>query len=132
MVAESPSHVGDLVVPAPLGAVLGLAFGGALCWWTGMMSPWSMVGFVLLGLLYSLCQHRASWLGYLLVGLSYGILIYLVTHLLCKLQLVTQCPLALEGRGNFRHCLAFSESLALSGLLVSLLQGQKNAVLPKD
>ena len=133
MVAESAAELGDLVVPPSLGILLGCA-GGAFLWmWTGNGSWTSMLAFALFGWLYALCQHRTNWLGFLLVGVSYGITLWILTHLTSKLHTPQHWPLFSEGHGHLGRCLLFTELLALGGLLVSQLRTpSKPTVLPKD
>lgn len=86
----------------------------------------------ILGLLYSVCQHRTTVLGYLFVGLSYGITLWIVTHILQRLHLVAYWPLVKSGQSNILLCIGFAEALAIAALVASLFVGDQQQTLPKD
>lgn len=108
-----------------------MAAGAALTWGSGLQ-PATLLVSAFLGWLYAVCQYRTTLLGYLLVGLMYGITLWIVTRLM-QLAVVPQFwPVASAGKANFLLCLGFAEALAGSALLASLLIGTTQQTLPKD
>lgn len=109
-------------MPPWAGAVTGLGAGLVLWAGTAIGSPFALAGFAVLGWLYALCQHRTNWLGYLLVGLSYGITVWIVTQLGCKLHAFENWPLVVDNRGSLLRCILFAEMVALGGLITAGLR----------
>ena len=131
MVADSPSSLGQFALPAWAGAVIGAALAAALTWSNGPSAAPILSG-AILGLLYSVCQHRTTVLGYLFVGLSYGITLWIVTHILQRLHWVAHWPLAKAGQSSILLCIGFAEALAITALVASLFAGNQQQTLPKD
>lgn len=131
MVADSPSSLGQFALPSWAGTAIGAALGAALTWANGPSAGAILIA-AILGLLYSVCQHRTTVLGYLFVGLSYGITLWIVTHILQSLHLVAHWPLAKSGQSNILLCIGFAQALAITALVASLFAGNQQQTLPKD
>jgi hypothetical protein len=132
MVAESPSHLGDLFVPPALGAAVGVATGAVLLHFGGDGSPVALIACAVLGLLYAVCQHRTHTLGFLLVGVFYGVMIWITTKLLAGVTQGVHWPLSVKGVPCFYYCQAFTGALALTGLICNQVFAQKTTTVPKD
>jgi len=124
------------VLPAWFGTLVGAVSGAGLCVHAGI--AWgsaipAILGCAILGFLFALCQHRTTLLGYLLIGLFFGVNCWIITKLLVVFQLDAAWPLARDHQTSFKLCFLFGEILALTSLLVSLTQASPSqATLPKD
>ena len=104
-------------MPAWLGFVLGCAAGY-------FIAPTWMLLFGFAGWLYALCQQRCSFLGFVLVGLSYGIMLWIGSRLGFKLHLVPSWGL--------KPFLALTEGLAVCSILLSVTRKSSTLAVPKD
>lgn len=122
------------MVPAWAGVAIGAVAGSAMTHLSGIpiaQAPLAIAGFAALGWLYSLCQHRTTVLGFLLIGFFMGINCWLLSKIITAFGMSAKWALA--GEGSFKHCVMFGETLALCALVLSLMQGSKGpANLPKD
>lgn len=130
---DSPYSYEELVMPPLVGVAIGAVCAVGASAYIG--APTAAIVFRgllggLLGWLYSLCQQRASVLGYLLVGLSYAILIWLFWNLaLSAVQAMTHEAVR---RPPIPPFLCITEPLAIGSILLTLLRKSNVAVLPKD
>jgi hypothetical protein len=136
VVADTHSSIGQLVIPAWAGALLGGLTGSGLALYTGVPISGAIPGLLacaVLGVFFALCQHRTTVLGYLLVGLFFGINCWILTNILIFFHLDAAWPLGHKGAFNLRSCVLFGEILAVSAILLGSMQsGVSDATLPKD
>ena len=132
MASDSPYSFEELVL-APW---VGLACGAAVAVMVSSPAPldaalvWRAVLGGVCGWLYALCQQRCSILGYVLVGLSYGILLWILARLgLGLASLVVPLSAVRPSIGSF---LIVTESLAVCSIVTAWLGGSSAAILPKD
>lgn len=117
MVTDTPYSSDEMIMPAWLGAVLGCVAGY-------FVDPSFTLLFGFAGWLYALCQQKCSLLGFVLVGLSYGIMLWIGSRLAHGIHLVPDW--------NLKSFLAFSEGLAICSIVLSLTRKTSSAALPKD
>ena len=131
--SDSPHPHGDLILPWWVGAALGAGAGAGLAAFGQTSIPVGIGVGAVFGWLYALCQHRTNPLGFVLVGVSYGITIWIMTHLVLKIPHAAEAwPMAVEGKGNLGRCVAFGEALALAAMLYDMAFGRTAVNLPKD
>lgn len=133
MPSDSPHPHGDLILPWWAGSAIGAAAGAGLGAYAQHSIPVGLAVGAVFGWLYALCQHRTTPLGYLLVGLSYGITIWIITHFVLKIpQAAEAWPMAVGGKGHLGRCVAFGEALTLAAMLYDMAFGRAAVNLPKD
>jgi hypothetical protein len=120
------SEISSLILPAPRGAgvttlTLMFAFGmhGAL----GAMY----------GLLYAICQQRASARGLMAVGIFYGVVLWILHALLTRVTLGDAPPSVIRSWTWFLANLAFGSCLAATATWVeSRRAAEAGPALPRD
>ena len=133
MAFDSPYSYEELVMPSWLGLAIGAVCAGAISAYLGAVPAAIVFRAILggvLGWLYALCQQRASILGYLLVGLSYGILTWLFWNL--TLNVVHALSHEVVRHPPVSPFLCITEPLAIGSILLTLLGKSGGAVVPKD
>jgi 4-hydroxybenzoate polyprenyltransferase len=129
MVADADAHLGELVLSPILGAALGCVAGALLWLVSGTGSVLTLAVSGVLGWLFALCQQRTNWLGYLLVGLSYGVTVWIGSRIVGHTAVLSSSPL----RPDLGHCILFTELLALGALAAATMRSQNSLrTLPKD
>ncbi len=124
MVADTPFE-GELALPPLAGVVVGALGGLALCvCWKN-----ALVGAVF-GWLYALCQNRTRPLGFLLVGIFFGLNIWILGKLAGGWFLGQTGPLAQYS--PFLRSVAFGEIVAVTAMFVTLLRKQPSTAIAKD
>ena len=136
MVADTHSSIGQLVIPAWAGALIGALAGAAFTLVAKVPLASAIPGLVacaVLGIFFALCQHRTTLLGYLMVGFFFGFNCWILTKVVMIFNHNLAWPLTPGSTTSLKHCILFGEILAIAALLLGSMQsGVSDATLPKD
>ena len=124
MVADTPFE-GELALPPLVGIAVGALAGMALCvCWKN-----ALVG-AIFGWLYALCQNRTKPLGFLLVGVFFGLNVWVAGKIAGGWFMGENGPLG--HLHPFARSVAYGEMVAITAMLATLLRKQTVTAVAKD